>query len=551
MELRTYQRQAVDAIYHYFETHQGNPLIVMPTASGKSFVLAAFIREVLEAWPDQRILILTHVKELIQQDYNELVEHWPLAPAGVYSAGLKRRDTQAQVLFAGIQSVHKRARELGGFDLILIDECHLVPRKSDTMYRRFLDDMHTLNDKVKIIGLTATHYRLDSGLLTEGDERIFTDVAYEVPVKQLIDEGFLAPLITKAPKTALDVSGVHTRGGEFINSELRDAVDQDDVNQSTVREIIHYGRDRKSWLVFCTGVRHARNIRDALRSYGIVAETVTGETNSMERDFTLQAFKSGEVQAITNCDILTTGFNHPGVDLLAILRPTQSTGLYVQIAGRGMRVAPGKKNCVVLDFAGNIERHGPIDRIQPYQPGRDGSGKAPVKTCPNCRSVVFAGFRHCPDCNHEFPPTQGKIDSSASSKPILSRKESFWVKIKKIRYSRHTKTGKPDSLRVDYYENIYTRYSEWVCIEHGGFAARKARQWWLRHGGDPAVTTVTEALQAAGSLKHATRIQVQEDGRYWRVIQRRFEENVEIDVDIEEDFHQVEAEPVKEEEAPF
>lgn len=235
MELRTYQRQAVDAIYHYFETHQGNPLIVMPTASGKSFVLAAFIREVLEAWPDQRILILTHVKELIQQDYNELVEHWPLAPAGVYSAGLKRRDTQAQVLFAGIQSVHKRARELGGFDLILIDECHLVPRKSDTMYRRFLDDMHTLNDKVKIIGLTATHYRLDSGLLTEGDERIFTDVAYEVPVKQLIDEGFLAPLITKAPKTALDVSGVHTRGGEFINSELRDAVDQDDVNQSTVR----------------------------------------------------------------------------------------------------------------------------------------------------------------------------------------------------------------------------------------------------------------------------------------------------------------------------
>lgn len=125
------------------------------------------------------------------------------------------------------------------------------------------------------------------------------------------------------------------------------------------------------------------------------------------------------------------------------------------------------------------------------------------------------------------------------------------MKIKKIRYSRHTKTGKPDSLRVDYYENIYTRYSEWVCIEHGGFAARKARQWWLRHGGDPAVTTVTEALQAAGSLKHATRIQVQEDGRYWRVIQRRFEENVEIDVDIEEDFHQVEAEPVKEEEAPF
>jgi len=550
MELRAYQREAVDAIYRYFEHHSGNPLIVMPTASGKSFVMAAFIKEIMESWQDQRILILTHVKELIRQDYNELVDHWPQVSAGVYSAGLKRRDTQAQVLFAGIQSIHKRAGELGGFDLILIDECHLVPRKSDTMYRRFLDDMLALNDKVKIIGLTATHYRLDSGLLTEGDQRIFTDVAYEVPVKRLIGEGFLAPLITKAPRTALDVTGVHTRGGEFINGELQDAVDREDVNQSAVREIIRYGRDRKSWLVFCTGVRHARNIRDVLRGYGVAAETVTGETNGMERDFILQAFKSGEIQAVTNCDILTTGFNHPGVDLLAVLRPTQSTGLYVQIAGRGMRVARGKENCLVLDFAGNIERHGPIDMVQPYRQGGDGNGKAPVKTCPECRSVIYADYRQCPYCGHDFPLPKAELNSTASTRPIISRKETFWVKVEKIRYSRHSKIGKPDSLRVDYFESSIICYSEWVCLEHGGFAARKARQWWLRHGGDPDVTTVTEALQAAGSLKQATRIQVQEDGKYWRVIQRRFEEDAVIDVDIEEDFHQVETEPVKEE-APF
>ena len=551
MELRTYQREAVDSIYRYFERNTGNPLVVIPTAGGKSFIMAAFIKEILETWHDQRILILTHVKELIQQNYIELIGHWALAPAGIYSAGLNRREAHAQILFAGIQSVHRRAEELQGFDLILIDESHLVPRKSDTMYRRFLDDMLAINEKVKIIGLTATHYRLDSGLLTEGDARIFTDVAYEVPVKRLIDEGFLSPLITKAPNTKLDVSGVHTRGGEFINSELQKAVDLKETNERAVSEIIFYGRDRKSWLVFCTGVQHAYNVRDALRECNIVAETVTGETNLLERDYILTGFKAGEIRVITNCDILTTGFNAPNTDLLAILRPTQSTGLYVQIAGRGMRVAPGKENCLVLDFAGNIERHGPIDRVNPYDPSHNGNGQAPVKVCPGCRSVIFAGFRHCPDCNHEFPPPMRELNPAASTKPIISQKESYWVNIEKIRYSRHTKVGKPDSLRVDYFENTLSWYSEWICLEHVGFAAKKARAWWERHGGDPEVATITQALQAAEYLKQSSRIYVQEDGKYWRVLRHRFDEDVEVEVDDYSEDDDEKYELVEEEEAPF
>lgn len=552
MQLREYQREAVDAIYRYFEENDGHPLIVSPTASGKSFIMAAFIREVLEAWPDQRILILTHVKELIQQDYSELIDHWPLAPAGIYSAGLQRRDTEARILFAGIQSVHSRAEELGPFDLILIDECHLVPRRSDTMYRRFLDDMAVLNEAVKIIGFTATHYRLDSGLLTEGKDRIFTDIAYDIPVKRLIDEGYLAPLITKQTDTRLDTSGVHMRGGEFINSELQAAVDKDDVNSAAIREIIRYGHDRKSWLVFCAGVMHAEKIRDELRTYGIKAETVNGSTNAMEREFILQAFKAGEIQAVTNCDILTTGFNHPGVDLLAVLRPTQSTGLYVQMAGRGMRVAPNKQNCLVLDFAGNIERHGPIDRVKPTGTASKGEGKAPVKTCPNCQSIIFAGFRECPDCHFEFPQPEPEIRKTASTRSIISSNDPFWVQVLKIRYSRHSKPGKPDSLKVDYYEGRYTRYSEWVCLEHDGFASKKARQWWRRMGGDPTVTTVCEALLVAAELKTPTEIEVREDGKYWRVLRHRFGGKDLPTVDVEADHEEEEIyTPVEYEEAPF
>jgi len=550
IELRGYQREAVNAIYHYFQHNKGNPLIVMPTASGKSLILADFIKQTLELWSDQRIMVLTHVKELIQQDFIELTKYWPLAPAGIYSAGLKRRETQAQVLFAGIQSVHSRAEELGSFDLIMVDESHLIPRKSNTMYRRFLDDMFAINEYVKIIGLTATHYRMDSGLLTEGDSRIFTDVAYEVPVKRLINEGFLSPLVTKAPNTTLDVSGVHTRGGEFINSELQNAVDLAETNRAAVREIIHYGKDRKSWLIFCTGIQHAYNVRDALRERNIVAETVTGDTNAMERDYILEGFKSGAIKAITNCDILTTGFNAPNTDLLGILRPTQSTGLYVQIAGRGMRIALGKENCLVLDFAGNIERHGPIDMVQPRGKNEKGNGKAVVKTCPDCRSVVFAGCKCCPDCGHVFPQHVVKINPEASSEMIISDERPFLVDVDRICYHRHEKVGKPDSLRVDYHCGLVV-YSEWICLEHMGYAQRTARNWWSRHGGDPIVVTVSQALSVAQHLKAPMQIMVRQDGNFWRVLRHVFDINESPPVSVAEDWLEEECEPVEEEEAPF
>ena len=533
MILRDYQREAVNSIYSYFERYAGNPLIVMPTASGKSFVLAAFIREVLNTWSDQRILILTHVKELIRQDYNELISHWEDAPAGVYSAGLKRRDADSQILFAGIQSVHKYANQIGKTNLIFIDECHLVPRNSNTMYRRFLDEMLAINPTMKIIGLTATHYRLDSGMLTEGEDRIFTDVAYEVPIKRLIEEGYLAPLITKEPNMKIDLTGVHSRGGDFIPGELQDAVDTEDYNKYASAEICHYGRGRKAWLVFCTGIDHAFNVRDMLRSRGIKVETITGKTNSFERDLILQQFKHGEIKAITNCDLLTTGFNHPPTDLLAILRPTKSTGLYVQIAGRGMRMAPGKENCLVLDFAGNIERHGPIDMVQPKRPGEKGGGEAPVKTCPKCQSVVYAGFRECPDCGFQFPEPKPEISNTATSRQIISSPEPFWVDVIGIRYSRHKKAGKPDSLKVQYEESSFSTYSEWICIEHGGYAQSKAQQWLAKRSrGD--ITTVADALAIANSMPQAARILVKPDGRFNRIVGQQFGDVDYINVDSDE-----------------
>ena len=296
LELRPYQQSAITAIYNYFEDHHGNPLVVIPTAGGKSLVMASFIDGVLKAWPDQRILIVTHVRELIAQNHAEMLGLWPEAPAGIYSAGLGRRDVEARILFAGIQSIHRRPAEIGHCDLILIDEAHLIPGKENTMYRRFLDRMKRINPKVKVIGLTATPYRLDSGMLHEGENALFSDIAYEVSVRDLIADGYLSPLVSKQPDTTLDVTGVGSRGGEFIASDLQKAVDKDVITSAAVEEIIAYGKDRKSWLAFCSGISHATHVAEEFRRRGISCATIFGDTPKDERDRIIADFKAGKIR---------------------------------------------------------------------------------------------------------------------------------------------------------------------------------------------------------------------------------------------------------------
>ncbi len=523
LTLRPYQQAAIDAIYGYFENNAGNPLVVIPTAGGKSLVIAAFIAGVLRAWPDQRILIVTHVRELIAQNHAEMLGLWPEAPSGIYSAGLGKRDAQARILFAGIQSIHHRAHEIGHTDLVLIDEAHLIPGNSSTMYRRFLDAMSALNPKVKVIGFTATPFRLDSGMLTEGKDALFTDVAFEASVRDLIDQGYLAPLVSKQTKTRLRVDGVGTRGGEFIASELQAAVDQAAITEAAISEVIEYGRDRRSWLAFCSGVAHARHVAEAFRQHGISCETIFGETPKEERDRIIAAFKRGELRALASMGVLTTGFNAPAVDLIAMLRPTKSAGLYVQMAGRGTRLAEGKTNCLVLDFAGNVSRHGPIDLINPKRPGA-GGGAPPVKVCPRCQSILPIAVGECPDCGYAFPERQLKIAPTASTAAILSDRRTQWAQVTNVAYQRHDKAGGRPSLRVDYFCGL-VRYSEWVCLDHPGYARKKAEHWWRKRGAHlPMPRNVQDALEFVGQLRRPTHILVHAGGPYPTISQYRFAE---------------------------
>jgi DNA repair protein RadD len=306
LELRPYQRDSIDALFEYWAAGKGNGLLVLPTGAGKSLVLAALCQEVLRDYPSLRIGVVTHVRELIQQNYLELLKLWPQAPAGIYSAGIGRRDARSQILFCGIQSVWNKTDLLGAFDILLVDEAHLIPPNTATTYGRFIERLKDATPDMRIVGLTATPYRLGTGVLHRGKERIFEDIVYEANVADLIEAGFLSPLVSKATVQQLDVSGVQKRGGEFVLAPWRSQVDKEWITRAAVDEIAQFGAGRKAWLAFCTGVSHATNVRDAIRLKGFTCETVTGETPKGERDRIIQAFRAGQIRCLTSGG----GFGH-------------------------------------------------------------------------------------------------------------------------------------------------------------------------------------------------------------------------------------------------
>ncbi|WP_372395214.1 DEAD/DEAH box helicase family protein (plasmid) [Azospirillum sp. HJ39] len=534
LNLRPYQQKAIDDLYGWMGDNDGNPLVVIPTGGGKSLVIAKLVEDILTQWPTERIIITTHVRELVSQNFQELMGLMPHCPAGINSAGLRSRDKTSQVLFCSIQSVHKKAYELQKCDLILVDEAHLIPNKESAMYRKFISDMRAINGQhLRVVGLTATPFRMDTGMLHTGDNALFDGIAHETPMLDLIEAGYLCPLISKATATRLDVTGVGTRGGEFIASQLEAAVDHDEITASAVNEVVQFGQDRRSWLLFGAGKKHCGHILDALRERGVAAEAVFGDTPNTERDAIIERFRHGKLRALVSINALTTGFNVKSVDLIALLRPTKSAGLYIQICGRGTRclgadihesIRNGKSDCLVLDFAGVVSRFGPVDQIKVVDRKKGDGGEAPTKECPQCESICHASARECADCGFVFPEPVIKIEARSSALPILSteRVDPNWLRVDKVFYRRHDKAGGTPSLCVVYQCGM-VQHKEYVCIQHAGFPRQKACTWWSRRApGQPIPANVDEALERVSALAVPAEIAVRPVGKYVEISGHRF-----------------------------
>ena len=477
--LRDYQKRAIDSLYQWFRSNAtGHPILELPTGAGKSHIVAHLCRDIMAQNPRARVLMLTHVKELIEQNASKLREAWPNAPMGIFSAGLGRKDVDA-ITFAGIQSIYRHATKLGHTHLVVIDECHAVSNSNTGRYRELIDALTAINPSLRVVGLTATPYRLGQGMLTDGEDALFADIISPVSVSELVAKGYLAPLSSKLPpRGRIDVSDVRKVAGEYNQKDLEAAARLSEGE--AVDAIIEYGSDRRAWLIFCTGVAHSEEVAEALNAQGIPAATITQKTPKDQRAQRLADFKAGRLRALTNANVLTTGFDHPAIDLLAFLRPTMSPGLYMQMAGRGMRIAEGKEDCLVLDFAGNIMAHGPVTNVRPPRGPKDKAepGDVPVKACPECHELVQISVMECPACGHkwEAKEREWELDAATDIMGGSSRREvevADWV------WREHTaKKSGNHMIKVTYYPAALNEapVTEYLAILNQGWAGDKAKQ---------------------------------------------------------------------------
>ena len=801
--LREYQQRTIDQLYQWFAAgNEGHPCLELPTGSGKSHIVAALCKDALTNWPETRILMLTHVRELIEQNAEKMRLHWPDAPLGIYSAGMGRRDIGEPITFAGIQSVRKRARQIGHIDLIMVDECftgdtlvstpsgqkridqvrcgdilynlagcgevesishrqadevyevklndgtkikctgnhkfftgngwvearsledgthlfgiedvsllwkrihtldtrrrewkskvcnagisldqakfllsrvceeitpdsfgrsgskenqqqaegnkaqaystwrkraiasfaasgafarswvgmggrafcpheagaqkrglskslqdrhsqqgnddsdrdrwgepqnigetgtgsaeigttgalgvasvsrvkskgsrsvfnlqvsghpsyfaggvavhncHLISHRDEGGYRKLIDDLTLINPALRVVGLTATPYRLGHGYITD-DGALFSHIIAPVSIEELIFKGFLAPLRSKLTNHKLSVEGVHKRGGEYIESELQAAVNTDDHNVATVDEVIGLAGDRRSWLFFCAGVKHAQNVADILAARGITSACIVGETPKAERERIIKGFKSGEIQALTNANVLTTGFDHPDLDLIAMLRPTMSTGLYVQMAGRGMRPKSHTDHCLVLDFAGVVEMHGPITAVNPKKAGK-GTGEAPVKACEQCFELNHISAKECVVCGEPFPVP--KPPKATLHDDDIMGMDTTEMGVTEWQWRQHiSRASGKAMLAVTYYGALSDRpITEYLTVSHDGYAGQKARVVLAKivqqsEAGDVMQSeTLDDVAFFLNKANFPALIKFKKDGKFHRVMDRRW-----------------------------
>ncbi len=382
--LRPYQQEAVSATLAYFRQHQHPALIVLPTGAGKSLVIAELAR-----LARGRVLVLAHVKELVEQNHAKYCA-WGL-DADIFAAGLNQRRSEGKVVFGSVQSVARNLPAFTQFSLLIIDECHRISDDDESQYQQIITHLRAQNPALRLLGLTATPYRLGKGWIYQyhyhgmirGNEQcLFRDCIYELPLRYMIKHGFLVPpQRLDMPVVQYDFSRLSVQPhGLFSEAELNHELRrQQRVTPQIVNQIVSYGTERKGVMIFAATVEHAREIHGLLPAGK--AAFISGETPAAERDALIAAFKQQQLHYLVNVAVLTTGFDAPHVDVIAILRPTESVSLYQQIVGRGLRLSPEKTDCLILDYAGN-----PHDLYMPEVGShKPHSGSQPVQVlCPQC-----------------------------------------------------------------------------------------------------------------------------------------------------------------------
>lgn len=478
VQLRWYQEEAVDAVVRAWKRGVRKPLACLPTGSGKSAVISVLAQKFRKWYPDQNIITTVHTKELVAQlaeTYEKIAKEKP----GIYSASLGIKDAR-KATFAQVQSIYKKQFK-NNIGLVNIDECDRCPTKGEGQYRTFIAGIESASSHCRFAGFTATPYRLGTGVVY-GEDQPWNELVYDADIRTLIEQGYLSELVSKDGGRP-NLTGVRTTGGDYNREDIDAVMSEDGLLDRAVEEIAKYRPGRKGALYFSPGIKHAYLLEKRLYLAGIRAPVVHSDLPSGERDALISQYKAGILNDLININILTIGFDAPRIDLIVDMGPTKSPGRYYQKLGRGLRICEEKKNCLVLDLSGNIEFHGPIDTLNKRQYGKRKAtvtmpGEAPKKECPECKAIVHASARVCPECNHEFPE---KIVNHADEATEMAPLSGILVgHVTDVRYSLTPgKDDKPNTVRVTYSLRNMKDVSIWLCCDnnHSQFLYDKFCKW--------------------------------------------------------------------------
>ncbi|MGQ4878709.1 DEAD/DEAH box helicase [Billgrantia sp. LNSP4103-1] len=569
--LRPYQQEAVRRVVAHFRASDEPAVVVLPTGSGKSLVIAELAR-----LARGRVLVLAHVRELVEQNHAKYLAYG--LEADIFSAGLGRKESARQVVFGSVQSVVRNVDRFDDsrFSLLVIDECHRVSPDEDASYRRVIERLHRANPRLKVLGLTATPYRLGQGFIYHRhhhgmvrgeDDCFFRDCVFEQPLRLMVKQGYLAePRRVDAAVARYDFSLLQpASSGLFREEELNRVVAGSRATPGIVAEIVERARHRQGVMLFAATVAHAEEVLGYLPA--AEAALITGETPSRERERIIAAFKARELKYLVNVAVLTTGFDAPHVDLIAILRPTESVSLFQQIVGRGLRLAPGKRDCLILDYAGN-----PWDLYAPEVGNpRPASDSEPVQVeCPACgHANLFWGrkegeiviehfgrrcqglvegasgkrsqcefrfrFKTCGECGAENDIAARRchgcetllVDADDKLKEALRLKDARVLRVAGMQLEAAVNGRGLPRLKVVYHDEDGATLAEWFALETSAQRAAFAAVFLCDHLRAPGMrwqpTSPDEVVAERRRLRHPDFVVGRKVGRHWQVREKLFD----------------------------
>lgn len=535
MELRPYQEKALSQI---MEAMRGERFILAQaaTGAGKTILFSAIIKLCMEQYR-MRIGILAHREILVRQAKDKLLKVWPggSGKVGVMCASVgKPDDPSLPVIIASPQTLVRRVDKMPPLDLVIIDECHRVPPKDvKSQYGTLIERMEDAYPKLRVLGVTATPYRLGHGYIYGGENDWFEKLHTRIGIADLQEEGWLVPL---RAKQAEDISGelrsVKKSAGEFNMGQLEAVMTRQVHLDSAVSAFKQYGESRAHVAVFCTTIQHAEMLCAAFEKSGISAAVVHSEMPAAVRHEALADFEAGRVRVICNVGVLTEGWDCPFVDCLMLCRPTMSPALYVQMVGRGLRTAEGKSDCLLLDLSGNCQRHGDPDHpfVEKCKSGKDDGSteEQQTKVCPNpqCKEIMPRTARVCPQCGHVFtveavyeeagdvvlvdaPFGSFKADvMSWNAFAYTSKAGNRMMRLSMLCKATHSAMPLPVSVFLDFEGTA----SEW--------GQKKALRAWIDIAGTRPPETVDEAI-ARKSEMHPEACMLEKRGKYYNVTRWR------------------------------